>query len=144
MKNEEKALEIFKQGFSCSQAVLGVYCEELGLDTETALKLTDGFGGGMGRMGLTCGAVTGAFMAISLKHGRIKANDLDSKNKTNNLINEFVKKFEAIHGHIGCRELLGCSIGTKEGYEYAKKNNLFEKRCNQYVKDATKILGDIL
>lgn len=144
MKNEEKALEIFKQGFSCSQAVLGVYCEELGLDMKTALKLADGFGGGMGRMGLTCGAVTGAFMVISLKHGRIKADDLDSKNKTNSMINEFVKKFEASHGNLGCEELLGCSIGTKEGYEYAKENNLFEKRCNQYVKDATKILGDIL
>jgi len=144
MESNEKALEIFKQGFSCSQAVLVAHSEKLGLDIETALKISDGFGGGMGRMGLTCGAVTGAFMVISLKHGRTKADDMNSKDMTNNRINEFVKKFEAKHDHLECKELLGCSIGTKEGYEYAKENNLFEKRCNQYVKDAAEILDEIL
>lgn len=144
MNHRKKALNIFKNGFSCSQAVLAAYCEELGLDEESALKIADGFGGGMGRMGLTCGAVTGAFMVISLKHGRIRSEDRDSKDRTNSLINEFVRRFEERHANTGCRELLGCSIGTPEGYAFAKENDLFEKKCNQYVIDAAEILDEIL
>lgn len=144
MEYKEKALNIFKEGFSCSQAVLAAFCQKLGLETDTALKLADGFGGGMGRIGLTCGAVTGAFMVISLKHGRIKSEDKDSKDKTNFLINEFVRRFEEKHGNLGCRELLGCSIGTQDGYAYAKENNLFERKCNQYVVDAAEILDEII
>lgn len=144
MEHKEKALDTFKKGFSCSQAVLAAFCQKLGLETDTALKLADGFGGGMGGMGLTCGAVTGAFMVISLKNGRTNADDKDSKERTKKLIKEFSGRFEAIHGHTGCRELLGCSLGTPEGYAYAKENNLFEKKCNQYVVDAAEILDEIL
>lgn len=144
MTSKDMALKLFKEGFSCSQAVLCAFSKELGLEHDAALKISDGFGGGMGRMGLTCGAVTGAFMVISLKYGRTKADDKACKDKTNSLINEFVKRFESIHGHLGCRELLGCSIGTPEGYAFAKENDLFEKRCNKYVIDAAQILDEIL
>ena len=61
MSRVEQALSCLKEGFMCSQALLSTYCEELGLESELALKLADGFGGGMGCIGETCGAVTGAF-----------------------------------------------------------------------------------
>ena len=64
----EEAVERFKKGFNCSQAVFGTFSEQVGLDCETACKVATGFGGGM-RMGGTCGAVTGAFMALGLKYG---------------------------------------------------------------------------
>ena len=63
----EQAVRKFRKGFNCSQAVLSVYAEEFGLCRETALKIACGYGGGMGRMALTCGAVTGAFMVIGLR-----------------------------------------------------------------------------
>ncbi len=62
MDRVETALLRFKEGFSCSQAILSTYGEEVGLARILGLKLAEGFGGGMGRMAETCGAVTGAFM----------------------------------------------------------------------------------
>ena len=62
----DKAKELFKSGYNCSQAVLGVFCEELGLDFETAMKVASSFGGGMGRMREVCGTVSGMFMAAGL------------------------------------------------------------------------------
>ena len=64
MNRAETAVATFKGGFNCSQAVLSVFCEELGLDKETAARIAGGFGGGIGHLGETCGAVTGAIMAM--------------------------------------------------------------------------------
>lgn len=61
-KISDEALTRFKNGYFCSQAVLTVFAEDLGLDEKTAMKIVSGFGGGMGRMGEVCGAVTGAFL----------------------------------------------------------------------------------
>ena len=75
MSRVEQAVSCFQGGFNCSQAVLSTYAQDFGLDREAALKLAAGFGGGMGRMAGTCGAVTGAFMVLGLKHGPTEAGD---------------------------------------------------------------------
>ena len=62
MNNPERAVALFKEGFNCSQAVLAAYGEQFELKQELALRVAGAFGGGMGRMGETCGAVTGAIM----------------------------------------------------------------------------------
>ena len=76
----EKAVEFFNNGYNCAQSVFCTYCEELGISKESAAKIAGGFGGGMGRLQEVCGAVTGAFMVLSLKYGSIK-NDIVSKEK---------------------------------------------------------------
>ena len=86
MDRVETALSRFPEGFSCSQAILSTYGEEVGLARSLGLKLAAGFGGGMGRMAETCGAVTGAFMVVGLKHGRTKAGDSKAKGKTDDLL----------------------------------------------------------
>jgi len=111
----DRAVMCFSSGFSCSQAILSTYAEQLGLDRCTALKVSGAFGGGMARMGDTCGAVTGAFMAIGLKHGNTELEDEESKTRTYAVVREFVERFKATHTSIVCRELLGCEIGTPEG-----------------------------
>lgn len=143
MSNADKAAATFKEGFSCSQAVLGTYCEQFGLDKEQAYKLSTGFGGGM-HLDQTCGAVTGAFMVIGLKHGRTRADDLEAKMKTAAMVVEFAKKFKARHGSIGCTELIGCNISTPEGFEEAKKKDLFKQVCPKYVISAAEILDEML
>jgi len=143
MSNVEKAVEVFKEGFSCSQAVLGACCEQFGLDKKTAYKISSGFGGGM-HLDQTCGAVTGALMVIGLKYGRTRADDIEAKMKTAKMTNEFAKKFRARHGSISCTELIGCNISTLEGFEEAKKKDLFKQVCPAYVKSAVEILEVIL
>jgi C_GCAxxG_C_C family probable redox protein len=143
MSNADKAAAMFNEGFSCSQAVLGTYCEQFGLDKEQACKISTGFGGGM-HLGQTCGAVTGAFMVIGLKYGRTRADDVEAKMKTARNEVEFAKKFKDRHGSVGCTELLGCNISTMQGYEEAKKKDLFKQVCPKYVISAAEILDEML
>jgi len=143
MNDTEKAVEVFNEGLSCSQAVFGAYCERFGLDKKLAYKISSGFGGGM-HLNQTCGAVTGAFMVIGLKYGRTRADDVEAKMKTAKLVAEFAKKFKERHGSINCTELIGCDISTPEGFEEAKKKDVFKQLCPQYVKSAAEILEEIL
>lgn len=132
MSKVEEALSLFEEGFSCSQAVFAVYATDYGMDKEMALKVAQGFGAGMGGMRGECGCVTGAYMVISLIHGRTKAEDGAARAKTFTLVKEFNKRFKEIHKVSTCRELL-------EG----KKGSHFEM-CSDYVSSACEILNEIL
>jgi len=100
MNRVEHAVSSFKEGFNCSQAVLSTYGPQFGLNRESALKVSGAFGAGMGRLGETCGAVTGAFMVIGLKYGSTRAEDKETKERAYSLVRDFVKKFKARNGSI--------------------------------------------
>ncbi len=141
----DNALTYFKEGFNCSQAVFAAFADQFGLDRKAALKISEGFGGGMGRMGLTCGAVTGAIMVIGLKHGGTKPDDKDVKQETYGLVRELIKRFKERNcAAIECRELLKCDMSTPEGFEQAKKRDVHNTICPKFVADAAIILEDIL
>ena len=144
MSRTQDARENFKKGFSCSQAVLAAVSQPLGLDREKALKIAQAFGGGMARMGLTCGAVTGAMLAIGLKHGRTRPEDEESKERTYRLVHELVRRFQDRHGSIVCRELIGVDLSTPEGHKLGAEKGVFESLCPQFVSDAVEILEEIL
>lgn len=144
MSRVEQAVSCFEEGFTCSQALLSTYGKKFGLAREIALRIADGFGGGMGSMGETCGAVTGAFMVIGLKHGRTVVEDREAHKKTNSLINAFVHGFKSRNGSIVCRELLGCDVSTPEGLNSAREKKLFTIVCPKYVRDAAEIVEQIL
>ncbi len=140
----EKAASCFKEGFACSQAVLSAFADELGLDHNLALKVAAGFGGGMGRTAQTCGAVTGAYMVIGLKHGSTSGQDRETKEKTYRLVREFNETFKARNACLTCKELLGCDISTPAGLEEAKRNNLLATICPKVVRDAVEILAEMV
>jgi C_GCAxxG_C_C family probable redox protein len=140
----ETALCLFRQGFSCSQAVAASFAAELGLDREAALRLAQPFGGGIARRADWCGAMTGAFLAIGLKHGRDRAEDTAARDRTYALVNEFIARFAARHGELKCRDLLGCDIGTPEGQKRADELKLHQTKCEDYVRDAAAILEELL
>jgi C_GCAxxG_C_C family probable redox protein len=140
----DTAVNTFAEGFSCSQAVLSAFCEPLGLDRETALKIAQAFGGGIAEAGNICGAVSGAYMVIGLKYGRTRADDDAAKEKTYSLVKEFQKRFTAIHDSIICRELLGYRLDDPEERQKAFDEGLFENLCPKLVKSAAEILAEIL
>lgn len=144
MSDVEKAVSCFKEGFMCSQAVLSTYAEQLGLDRKDALKVSAAFGGGMGRMGETCGAVTGAFMVIGLKYGRTAIEDRESHENTTRLVREFVDRFKSINGSIMCRELLGCDLSTPDGLKTFVDKKLRDSLCTKFVRDAAEIVEQLL
>lgn len=144
MSDVEKAVSCFKEGFMCSQAVLSTYAEQFGLDRKDALKVSAAFGGGMGRMGETCGAVTGAFMVIGLKYGRTAIEDRESHENTTRLVREFVDRFKSINGSIMCRELLGCDLSTPDGLKTFVDKKLRDSLCTKFVRDAAEIVEQLL
>jgi C_GCAxxG_C_C family probable redox protein len=143
MTASHDAIELYEKTFTCSQAICAAFGAKLGLDQETALKISCAFGGGCGRLGLTCGAVTGAFMAIGLKFGRSIPGDLAAKEKTYTMTQEFARRFTAINGSLNCTELLGCDLGTDKGYAAAQERGLFTTLCLKLVKDSAEIVEDI-
>lgn len=140
----DRAVALFQQGFSCSQAVLSIYGAELGLDRDTALKLAAGFGGGMGRMAETCGALTGAYMVLGLRHGAVAADDRAAKENTHRKVRELTAKFRARNGSTLCKTLLHCDISTDSGFAEAKQKNLITTVCPKLVRDAAEILEEVL
>jgi len=144
MSSVEEAVSCFNEGFMCSQAVLAAYAGQFGMDHETALRVSAAFGGGMGRMGEICGAVTGAFMVIGLKYGRIEVQDTKSHQKTNRLVREFADKFKSVNRSIVCRELLGCDLNTPEGQKTFVDKKLRDTLCTKLVRDAAEIVEQLL
>lgn len=137
MNKIEEAVETFKSGFNCSQSVISTYASELGLNRDLALLISSGFGGGLGRTGEVCGAVTGAIMALGLKHGYTVFSN-EAKEKVYSIVRDFITRFKEKNNSILCRELLGADINTPEGRERA------HIICPKLVGDAVEILEKIL
>lgn len=124
MNKSEEALKDFGTKYNCSQAVISVFCEELGLDKDLALKLSQGFGGGASR-GELCGAVSGGIMALGLKYGD------DSKP----YIEKFEKRIEELYGSIRCEEMLGYNVSNEEDNKIIENKNLKTTMCPKIVED---------
>jgi len=144
MSKLEEVIDAFNGDFNCAQSVFSSYCKDYGLDKDLALKITSGFGGGMGLCQRTCGAVTGSYMVLGLRYGMGEKDDKDKKETTYQKIHEFNKRFQGKFDSVICKELLGCDINTPEGIEHYEQNNFFENKCFEYVKEATKILEKLL
>jgi len=141
---KEMAKKLFQQGFSCSQAVFTPYAEEYGIQREKCLKMTQVLGGGISYMGLTCGAVTGALLMISLRFGRSRADDKAAKDLTYALAQKFCQRFTELHGSINCTDLVGCSLKTAHGLALAREKDLFQKYCAGFVEDACRLLEETI
>jgi len=138
----EQAVDLFQNGgLNCSQAMLSVYGEKQGLDKSIAVKVASVLGGGMGRLGKTCGAVTGAFLALGLSY---QLDDPQARDKVYALVREFARRFESRNGSISCRDLLGNDISTEVGADRIKELQLTKLLCPKYVKDAAEIMEEML
>lgn len=133
-----EAVKMFRDGYVCSQAVFAAYSEELGLEKSLALKIGNGFGGGIARKQEICGAVSGAVMLIGLKYGKADPQNSIAHEKTYEMVNLFCEKFIERNHSIDCHELLGCDMAT------AKEKGLFSTLCKKYVADSAEIIGEIL
>jgi len=144
MDRAKRAVEVFQEGFSCSQAVLEAFSETMGLDREIALKISQSFGGGMAHRGETCGAVTGALMVIGLKYGRTKADDAEAKEQTYATVHEFIKRFKDKYDSIVCKEILGYDVSNDKEFKQAQEEEVFQSICPNLVQSAAEICEDLL
>ena len=143
-KKAEDALEIFNKGFNCAQAVLSSHSEEFGLDTIFAKKLGGAFIGGIANNGEVCGAVSGALMLIGLKYGQYNEGDIESKEKTIKITNDYIQKFKKEYGSIICRKLLKYDLSIEEEKLKARESGVFKTLCPKYIKKSVEIIEEIL
>jgi C_GCAxxG_C_C family probable redox protein len=145
MTKSEKAISKFMSGYNCSQSVFYAFCEDLNLDADAALKIASGFGGGMGRRGEVCGAVTGGIMALGATHGRGENEAATAAETTYAKTREFMSQFAERHGSCLCRELLnGCDLTTEAGQTTFREKDLKNKICTPCVRSAIEIVEKMM
>lgn len=142
----DKAVDLFKSGFNCSQSVFAAYADLFGMDTETALKVSAGLGGGVGRSREVCGAVSAAAMLVGMKYGATDGEDSEAKQRTYAVVQQVIAEFRQTNPSIVCRELLGLpeAVNTDPKPE-ARTENYYKKRpCAEIVEDSAKAVEKIL
>ena len=145
MTRQEDALLYFADTFNCSQSVFTVFGKEQGLTEDQCLKIGCAFGGGMGLQQYTCGAVTGALMAIGLHFGRGLNDSISKKEDTYKNAVEFFREFKNRHGSIVCKELLhGLNMTDPEDRKKIEELKLFQTVCAKYVQDAVEIVEQLI
>jgi C_GCAxxG_C_C family probable redox protein len=137
------AEDMHLQGFNCSQAVFSTLAEPLGFDRRLALKIASPFGGGIGRTGETCGAISGALMALGLQSGYYEP-DPQAKDRVYALTREFMRRFQERYGALACKSLIGFDLSTPEGLQKARQEAVFTTKCSQYIAGAVEIAEEML
>lgn len=142
MSKKEKAMDLFKAGANCSQAVVGAFAEECGITIEEAMKLASGFGAGMGRMREVCGAVSGMVIVANLLYGSADLQDKKAKDEHYALIQKLADEFKKINSSIICRELLNLNKNENTSpVSEARTETYYKKRpCVELVGIAAEIL----
>jgi C_GCAxxG_C_C family probable redox protein len=139
----EKARDYFKQDYNCAQSVLLAMQEYYGIRSNRLIpRIATAFGGGIGRRGSLCGALTGAIMAIGLKHGT-DGTALVEKEKAYEIALKFYDRFVKEYGSPFCRELIGYDLTNPEELERLRKSNVREEKCSHFVENAVEMLIDL-
>ncbi len=143
MNREEVASKKFKEGYNCAQSVIYSYADDLHIPPDVALKISNGFGAGMGRKQEVCGAIAGGIMVLSLKHGRGDNEDRQKQEVTYAKVRDLMDRFQMKHGAVSCRRLLDeCELMTPEGQARFKSERM-SARCGRYVSSVMEILEEI-
>ena len=144
MAKSDEASRMMCDGFSCSQSVVATFAERFGIDRETALRIGMGFGGGIGRQGDTCGALTGGVVVLGLANVPGSTDNKVAKEETYQRVVELTERFEQRFGARACRDLLGHDLSKPAEYAQAKAENLFRNRCPHFVAGVAELLEAIL
>ena len=141
----EKAKQLFMEGYNCSQAVLGAFCDECGMDFDTAMKMSSSFGGGMGRMREVCGSCSAMFMVAGLVFGYTDISTDDPKKEHYARIQALAEKFKEKHGTIICRELLKSLKPDTNPVPSERTEQYYKVRpCAKFIADAADIIDEML
>ena len=145
-KRIEKAVELFKEGYNCSQSVVAAFADLYGFTTEQALKMSASFGGGIGRMRQTCGAACGLFMLAGLETGCTDGKNREGKEANYKVVQQLAEEFKKRNGSLICAELLGLakSAPTPTTPD-ARTAEYYKKRpCVKMVEEAARIWCEFL
>ena len=142
-----RAVENFMQGYGCCQSVVAAFADIYGLDETMAKRIAAGFGGGVGRMRMMCGAVSAIVILVGLDCGQTEGSDRMGKSACYKVVQELLAKSKADNGSLICAELLGLKgpvpagqyVASERTAEYYK-----ERPCAAKVESAAKIFAQYL
>ena len=136
----EKAKALFREGFNCSQSVVAAYADLYGYTPEQALRMSAAFGGGIGRMRMTCGAACGLFMLAGLEKGAVEGSNSQAKADTYTLVQELAAEVKRRNGSLICAELLGLKAPEGSPIPAERTSAYYAKRpCIEMVQEAARI-----
>lgn len=128
----QKAFENRKNGYNCAQSVICAYSDLFGVDENTSFAMSEGFGGGMGGMQETCGAVSAIFMLAGLLKSSRNISSPTTKAETYTLVRELAQKFKEKNSSLICKELKGLT------------GKPMLRTCEGCIEDACQIFEDYL
>ncbi|MBP5221024.1 MAG: C_GCAxxG_C_C family protein [Bacteroidaceae bacterium] len=142
------AVETFMQGYGCCQSVICAFADIYGIDSTTAKKIGAGFGGGVGRMRMMCGAVSGIVTLVGLDCGQTEGSDREGKAACYKVVQDLLGVFKQRNGSVICAELLGlngCPV-VKNTYIPDQRNAEYYKKrpCAQKVESAARVFAEYL
>lgn len=124
-----RAVEYFMAGYNCSQSVVAAFSDLYGLDETMAKRIAAGFGGGVGRMRMMCGAVSGIVMLVGLDCGQSEGSDREGKSACYKVVQELLAQSQTENGSLICAEILGLN-----GYQKAASSYVASPRTAAYYK----------
>lgn len=125
----DRAVDYFMQGYGCCQSVVAAFSDLYGMDEAMALKVGAGFGGGVGRLRMMCGAVSGLVILAGLDCGQTDGSNREGKSECYKVVQELLEQFKQANGSIICAEILGL-----KGYEKAVSSYEASPRTAEYYK----------
>lgn len=142
----QRALELFKSGYNCSQSVVGAFADLYGFTNEQAFRMSASFGGGIGRMRETCGAACGLFLLAGLETGATQGADKEGKAANYALVQELAAEFKRRNGSLNCSELLGLKKQTPVSSLPEERTEAYYARrpCSKMVEEAARIWSEYL
>lgn len=144
----QRAVDNFMQGYGCCQSVVAAFADLYNLDDSMAKRIAAGFGGGVGRMRMMCGAVSGIVILAGLDRGQIDGADRKGKSMCYKVVQELLDEFKVQNGSVVCAELLGLKGHGKAQSSYVASPRTAEyyktRPCAAKVESAARIFAEYL
>lgn len=138
----DKARDLFLQGYNCAQAVAAAFAPEMGLTEDAVLRMASGFGGGLGGLRMTCGAVSGMALVYSALRGYDDPEDMEAKKTVYGDVKRLCARFDSRFGTLICRELLERNQQT--AHQEGEPEYYITRPCCRYVEACAALLCDAL
>ena len=144
----QHAVEFFMEGYGCCQSVVAAFADLYGLDETMAKRIAAGFGGGVGRMRMMCGTVSGLVILAGMDCGQTEGSDREGKAACYKVVQDLLETFKQRNGSIICAELLGlngCPVVKNTSVPDERNAEYYKKRpCAQKVESAARIFAEYL
>ncbi len=144
----QQAVEYFMSGYGCCQSVVAAFADLYGMDRDTALRIGAGFGAGVGRLRMICGAVSGIVTLVGLQCGSIDGNDSKGKAHCYDVVQQLLERFKERNTSIICAEILAnskCKPATDSHVPDERNAEYYKVRpCARKVESAARIFAEYL